>query len=255
MHSSISIDGLSFSYGTKPVLSNIYLEAKGGHLIGLLGPNGAGKSTLFKCILQLEEPTSGKILVNDQPFQQVRRQVAYVPQKSEVDWTFPATVYDVVMMGRYPFKKVFSRIAADDRNIAREAMEMMNISHLQHKSLGSLSGGQQQRVFLARALCQQADIFLMDEPFVGVDATTEERIIALLKDLVAQNKLVLVVHHDLSTVEDYFDQVILINQRLIGFGNTGQVFTPANISMAYGGQLTILNKTAAPQLWNRSGKS
>lgn len=254
MRNSISVDGLSFSYGPKPVLSNIYLEAVGGHLIGLMGPNGAGKSTLFKCILQLEEPTAGKILINGRPFQAVRKQVAYVPQKSEVDWTFPATVHDVVMMGRYPFKKVFSRITSEDKRIAEEAMEMMNIGELRHKTLGLLSGGQQQRVFLARALCQQADIFLMDEPFVGVDATTEERIIQLLKNLVAQNKLVMVVHHDLSTVEAYFDQVILINQRLISFGDTTSVFTPDNISRAYGGQLTILNKTAAPQVWNRSGK-
>jgi len=254
MKSSISVEGLSFSYGPKPVLSNIYLQAEAGHLIGLMGPNGAGKSTLFKCILQLEEPTAGKILINDRPFREVRSKVAYVPQKSEVDWSFPATVYDVVMMGRYPYKKVFSRMTAEDKKIATDAMEAMNIVPLRNQTLGSLSGGQQQRVFLARALCQQADIFLMDEPFVGVDATTEARIIKLLKDLVLAGKLVMVVHHDLSTVEAYFDQVILLNQRLVSFGNTAEVFTPENIGQAYGGQLTILNKTAAPQLWNRSGK-
>ncbi len=238
----ISVEDLSVSYERKRVLSNIYLHLQAGHIYGVLGPNGAGKSTLFKAILGLLDTASGEIKVNGLPIEAVRKEVVYVPQKSEVDWSFPATVYDVVLMGRYPHKKVFSRLNAADHAKAKAAMDELGITDLQRRQIGELSGGQQQRVFLARALAQEADIFLLDEPFVGVDITTEEKIIQVLKRLASEGKTLLVVHHDLSSVHTYFDQVILLNQRLIAYGPTQEVFVEENIAKAYGGQLPILHQ-------------
>jgi ABC-type Mn2+/Zn2+ transport system ATPase subunit len=160
-----------------------------------------------------------------------------------VDWHFPATVMDIVLMGRYPHKSIFQKISISDKEIAIEALEDVGIMQLRDRQIGTLSGGQQQRVFLARALCQEADIFFLDEPFVGVDITTEEKIIQILKKLASEGKTLLVVHHDLSTVEDYFDKVILLNQRLVAYGDTGTTFTQQNISKTYGPQLNILHKT------------
>jgi len=239
----ISVRGLSVSYGTKRVLTNIHLNIEAGNVYGVIGPNGAGKSTLFKSILGLIEYNAGNISVFGEEIDDVRKRIAYVPQKDEVDWQFPATVIDIVLMGRYPFKKVFSRLNKEDVRIAEEAMAKLGISDLRDRQIGKLSGGQQQRVFLARALAQQADIFFLDEPFVGVDITTEEKIIQILKNLASEGKSILVVHHDLSTVEQYFNKVILLNQRLIAFGDTAEEFTQENISKAYGSQLTILHKT------------
>ena len=241
--SSISIKGLSVSYEKKRVLTNLYMELEGSNIYGVLGPNGAGKSTLFKAILGLIDINAGTILVQQQSIDEVRKQVVYVPQKNDVDWNFPATVYDIVMMGRYPHKKTLERFSKEDHRIVKEALEEVGIINLKDRQIGELSGGQQQRTFIARALCQQADIFLLDEPFVGVDMTTEDQIIAILKKLADQGKTLLVVHHDLSSVEEYFDKVILLNQRLIAYGDTATTFTPENISKAYGGQLPILHRT------------
>lgn len=238
----ILIEDLSVSYERKRVLSNIYLQITEGHIYGVIGPNGAGKSTLFKAILGLIETFSGKIRVNDQPVARQRKELVYVPQKSEVDWTFPATVYDIVLMGRYPHKRVFQRLNQEDHEKARQAMEELAILDLQHRQIGELSGGQQQRVFLARALCQGADIFLLDEPFVGVDMTTEEKIMQVLQKLAKEGKTLLVVHHDLSSAAAYFDEVVLLNQRLIAAGPTLTTFTEENIAKAYGGQLPILHQ-------------
>lgn len=238
----ISVEDLSVSYERKRVLSNIYLHLEPGHIYGVLGPNGAGKSTLFKAILGLLDIASGEVKVTGLPIEAVRKELVYVPQKSEVDWSFPATVYDVVLMGRYPHKKVFSRLSAADHAKAKAAMDELGISNLQGRQIGELSGGQQQRVFLARALAQEAEIFLLDEPFVGVDITTEEKIIQVLKRLAGEGKTLLVVHHDLSSVHAYFDQVILLNQRLIAYGPTQEVFVEENIAKAYSGQLPILHQ-------------
>ncbi len=238
----ITIEGLSVSYERKRVLSNIYLEVDAGHIYGVIGPNGAGKSTLFKAILGLIEAASGDIKVNGQTVQKQRKELVYVPQKSEVDWSFPATVYDIVLMGRYPHKKVFQRLQARDYELAEAALEELDITNLRKRQIGELSGGQQQRVFLARALCQEADIYLLDEPFVGVDMTTEEKIMQVLQKLAQEGKTLLVVHHDLGSVSAYFDRVILLNQRLIAFGDTKTVFTEENIATAYGGQLPILHQ-------------
>lgn len=239
----IIIRGLSVSYGNKRVLTNIHLDIESGNVYGVIGPNGAGKSTLFKSILGLIDINAGSIEVLGDEIDDVRKQIAYVPQKDEVDWSFPATVEDIVLMGRYPFKRLMERMTRSDREIANEAMEQLGIINLRKRQIGRLSGGQQQRVFIARALCQQAEIFFLDEPFVGVDMTTEERIIEILKELAENGKTILVVHHDLSTVDQYFNKVILLNQRLIAAGNSSEVFTKENIAQAYGPQLTILHKT------------
>lgn len=241
--SAISVKGLSVSYERKLVLSNIYLDIEPGYLYGIIGPNGAGKSTLFKALLGLLQPNAGEIWIEGQAIKTQRKKVVYVPQKSDVDWSFPATVLDIVLMGRYPHKKLFKRLDKHDKALALAALEEMGIESLYDRQIGELSGGQQQRVFLARALCQKADIFLLDEPFVGVDMTTEEKIIGLLKKLASEGKTLLVVHHDLSTVREYFDKVILLNQRLIACGDTEDTFTEAHIAQTYGGQLPILHQT------------
>jgi len=243
MKNAISIKDLSVSYDKKRVLTNIFLQLEPGFIYGVIGPNGAGKSTLFKAILGLIDIDTGLIMVEGNPIDDIRKKVTYVPQKDEVDWQFPATVLDIVLQGRYPHKKLFQRINANDMRIARDALNKLNIENLQNRQIGALSGGQQQRVFLARALCQQADVFLLDEPFVGVDVLTEEKIIEILKQLADQGKTILVIHHDLSSVKAYFDRVLLINQRLIAVGDTEEVFTEENINKAYKAQLTILHKT------------
>lgn len=239
----ISVKGLSVSYDRKRVLTNIYLDIAPGHLYGIVGPNGAGKSTLFKAMLGLIDTNAGSVTVEGKPVERSRKNVVYVPQKSEVDWTFPATVFDIVLMGRYPHKKILQRMDQHDRDLAAAALRELGIESLRDRQIGELSGGQQQRVFLARALCQEAEIFFLDEPFVGVDVTTEEKIIAVLKGLAAAGKTLLVIHHDLSTVPEYFDQIIFINQRLVAYGDTGTVFTQENITKTYSGQLPILHRT------------
>ncbi len=243
MESTISVKGLSVSYDRKRVLTNIYLDIEPGLIYGLIGPNGAGKSTLFKAILGLIDTNSGKIFIEGKSIEAERKRVVYVPQRDDVDWTFPATVYDIVLMGRYPHKKMFQRMDDSDREIALQAMRDLGIEKLKDRQIGELSGGQQQRVFIARAMAQEAEIFLLDEPFVGVDVTTEEKIIESLKRLAAEGKTLLVVHHDLATVNEYFDKVILLNQRLIAYGDTEETFSEENIAKAYRSQLPILHKT------------
>lgn len=239
---SIEVKGLSVSYGNKRVLTNVYLNVEPGHVYGLIGPNGAGKSTLFKSILGIIDANAGEIKINGNDVKFSRKSIAYVPQKDDIDFDFPASVLDVVMMGRYPHKSIFERINEKDKKIAYAAMEELDIVELAHRQIGQLSGGQQQRVFIARALCQEADLLFFDEPFVGVDISTEEKIINTLKKMARDGKTLLVVHHDLTTVEAYFSRVIMINQRLIGYGDTDKVFTRENISLCYGAQLTILQK-------------
>ncbi|MCB0855254.1 MAG: metal ABC transporter ATP-binding protein [Bacteroidetes bacterium] len=237
------MEGLSVSYDRKTALSNIYLNIEPGYVYGLIGGNGSGKSTLFKSILGLVEPDAGNITINESPIDDVRKFISYIPQKEEIDWSFPATVFDIVLMGRYPHQKVFDRLKPEDKQKALQAMEMLGITDLKDKQIGELSGGQQQRAFIARALCQEAEIYMFDEPFVGVDITTENRIIEIVKDLAANGKLVIIIHHDLAKVKDYFDRLVMINQRVIAAGETELVFTDENIKKTYGGRLTILQKT------------
>ena len=240
---SISIKGLSVSYDKKIVLTNVYLDIEAGKVYGVIGPNGAGKSTLFKPFLGRLFLKAGKTLINAHPVKAQKKNFFSFPKKEEGVWNSPATVMDIVMMGRYPHKKLFQRMNKQDEEAALAALREIGIENLKNRQIGELSGGQQQRVFLARALCQGANILLLDEPFVGVDITTEEKIISLLKKLAADGKTLLVVHHDLSTVPAYFDKVILINQRLIASGDTDTTFTEENIAKAYGGQLPILQQT------------
>jgi ABC-type Mn2+/Zn2+ transport system ATPase subunit len=237
----INIKGLTVAYDQKVVLANVFLDIQPGKLYGVLGPNGVGKSTLFKAILGLLEPDLGTITLQGEPVKQQRQRIAYIPQKGEVDWQFPATVLDVVMIGRYPHKKFYEKLDANDERIAAEALDNMGIGNLKNRQIGELSGGQQQRVFIARALCQQADIFLFDEPFVGVDITTEEKIVELLQQLRDAGKTILVIHHDLSKVRQYFDHVIFVNKHIVACGPVDTTFTDANISKTFGGQLSVLD--------------
>ena len=240
MNYPIVVEGLSVSYDKKRVLNNVYLRVEEGKLIGVLGPNGAGKSTLFKSILGLIDNNTGSISIFGKDIRESRKRIAYVPQRDEVDWSFPATVRDIVLMGRFPAKSLLQSMDAGDHQKAKEAMEELSILDLANRQIGALSGGQQQRVFLARALCQEADILMLDEPFVGVDITTEEHIIRVLRKLSQEGKTLLVVHHDLSSVRAYFNQVILINQRLIAYGDTETTFIPDNIAKTYGAPHTVL---------------
>ncbi len=242
MSTVIDVKGLSVSYERKRVLSNIFLKIESGNVYGVIGPNGAGKSTLFKSILGIININTGAIKVFDKEVEEVRKRVAYVPQKDEVDWSFPATVIDIVLMGRYPHKKMLQRLDKNDHRIAEQALEKLGILDLRDRQIGALSGGQQQRVFIARAICQEADLFFLDEPFVGVDMTTEHKIIEILKELAAEDKTILVVHHDLATVDDYFNKVILLNQRLLTYGDTTEVFTRENIARTYAPQMQILQE-------------
>jgi ABC-type Mn2+/Zn2+ transport system ATPase subunit len=241
---AIQISGLSVSYDNKRALVNIHLELEAGKIHGIIGPNGAGKSTLIKSILKILPYEHGQIQVFQQDIEEVRKRVAYVPQREEVDASFPASIFDLALIGRYPHKKIFHGMNAADKKIADHAIERLGLSPLKDRQIGSLSGGQFQRGLIARALSQEADLFLLDEPFVGVDATTESKIIQILKEEAEKGKTILMIHHDLSTVQTYFDEVILINQHLIGQGPVSEVFTEDNLARCYGAQLPILHKSA-----------
>jgi ABC-type Mn2+/Zn2+ transport system ATPase subunit len=240
---TIQVEGLNVSYDRKRVLSAVYLTLDPGNVYGLLGPNGAGKSTLFKAILELIDIDTGRILIKGGSVLDIRKEVVYVPQRDDVDFSFPATVYDVVRMGRFPHVHWLRRFGKSDQLAVDEALEKLGIAHLRERQIGQLSGGQQQRVFLARALAQEADIWFLDEPFVGVDATTEGNIMELLHSLADEGKTIVVIHHDLSTVESYFDKVILLNQRIVAFGDTKEIFNEQRIAETFGSQTAIQHRT------------
>jgi len=239
---SLEVEDLSVHIDNKRVLSNVYFSCEPGTLMCVMGPNGAGKSTLFKALLGIVERSSGSILFEGKPLQEVKALIAYLPQKDKIDWSFPATVYDVVLMGRYAHKRIFERISKHDKEIALAAMERMDISELRNRQISQLSGGQQQRTFIARALCQDANYLFLDEPFVGVDTVTESKTVDILHELSSTGKIMMVVHHDLSTVRNYFDQIMLLNQRMVAYGPVRETFSAENISATYGGQLSILQK-------------
>lgn len=240
----IEVHDLTVAYRRKPVLWNIDFSLPEGKLIGLVGPNGAGKSTLIKAIMGLMPLLSGYVKIYGEPLEQMRHKIGYVPQRESVDWDFPINALDVVTMGRYGRLGLFSRPSKEDKVIAMECLRKVGMQDLAHRQISQLSGGQQQRVFLARALTQDASVYLMDEPFAGVDAATEKAIIDLLKDLKEHRKTVLVVHHDLHTVTEYFDWVMLLNMRLVKFGPTHQIFTNDNLRLTYGGKLLLLAEAA-----------
>lgn len=238
----LEIHDLTITYSRKPVLWGIDLTLPKGKLIGIVGPNGAGKSTLIKACMELVPLSSGYIRLFDQPLAAVRPRISYVPQRETVDWDFPASVKDVVEMGRYSQRGLFRRLRKADKEIAWNALEKVGMEGFANRQISQLSGGQQQRVFLARALAQEADLYFMDEPFAGVDAATERAILQLLQDMSAAGKTVVVVHHDLQSVEKYFDWVVLLNMRLVGSGPVSEVFTQELLQETYGGKLTLLSE-------------
>ena len=217
-----------------PFCGDVDLKVPPGVLMAVVGPNGAGKTTLIKAILGLLKPVSGQVLVEGKPYSARNQSVAYVPQRGTVDWDFPTTALDVVMMGTYGKLGWFRRPGKTEREIATDALARVGMSEFASRQISQLSGGQQQRVFLARALAQDAPVYLMDEPFQGVDAVTEKSIVEILRELRSRGRTVLVVHHDLHTVPEYFDWVTLLNVRVIASGQVGEVFTPENLRRAYG---------------------
>ncbi len=236
----IEVHDLTVTYSQKPVLWGIDLSLPKGSLVGIVGPNGAGKSTLIKAIMELIPLSSGYVKLFGQTLDEVREKISYVPQRESVDWDFPASVYDVVMMGRYGKLGLFKRPRQADREAVAESLRLVGMEAYRNRQISQLSGGQQQRVFLARALAQQAEIYFMDEPFAGVDAATEKAIVELLKRMSQEGKTVVVVHHDLQSVARYFDWLILLNMRLVASGPTTEVFKEELLQEAYGGKLTIL---------------
>lgn len=230
MNESLLIEDLTVHYGKTPVLWDISCSIPKGVLVGIVGPNGAGKSTLLKTILGLIPPLSGKISL----FPYDRKQIAYVPQRGSVDWDFPITAIEVVLMGRFAHLGLFKRPRKADLAAALDALELVGMSAFKDRQIGHLSGGQQQRLFIARALLQNADILFLDEPFAGVDLTTEKAMIALLKEQKKQGKTIFIVHHDLPTVSEYFDWAMILNTRLVAAGPVQEVMTEENLSYAFG---------------------
>jgi manganese/zinc/iron transport system ATP- binding protein len=240
----IEVHDLTVSYDKKPVLWNIDVAIPEGQIVGIIGPNGAGKSTLIKAIMGLIPAESGWVKIYGEPLERQRRLVGYVPQRESVDWDFPVTVRDVVLMGTYGRLGLFRRPGRNEHQLCDKCLEQVGMSAFANRQIANLSGGQRQRVFLARALAQDSRIYLMDEPFVGVDAATESAIIDLLRALKEQHRTLLVVHHDLQTAPDYFDSILMLNMRLVAFGPTSEVFTTSLLQKTYGGRLTILSEAA-----------
>lgn len=243
---AIEVRDLTVAYHYKPVLWDVDLDVPAGVLMAVVGPNGAGKTTLIKAILGLVRPAAGQILIHGKPYEQQRRLVGYVPQRGSVDWDFPTTVLDVVTMGSYGALGWIRRPGRTEHEQAMEALEKLGMREYADRQISQLSGGQQQRVFLARALVQNAQVYFMDEPFQGVDATTERAIVRLLQELRSAGKTVVVVHHDLQTVPEYFDWVTLLNVRRIASGPVSECFTEQNLRQTYGGRIAFLSRDGQP---------
>tara|TARA_B100000508_G_C11439306_1_gene267848 strand:- start:387 stop:1175 length:789 start_codon:yes stop_codon:yes gene_type:complete len=239
---AIETHNLTVSYNRRPVLWNIDFSIPIGQITGIIGPNGSGKTTLLKAIMGLVPLSSGYVKVFDQDLNDARERISYVPQRESVDWDFPASVMDVVLMGRYRKGNILKRLSKSDRELAIEALDKVNMLEFSHRQISQLSGGQQQRVFIARSLAQGADLYIMDEPFVGVDAATEEAILTLLSEMKKAGKTVVVVHHDLQTAKDYFDWIVLLNTRLVAAGPKKEIFEGDLLQEAYGGKLNVLSQ-------------
>ena len=230
----IEIEKLVVAYDEdKPVLDNFNLDIEKGKMTAFVGPNGAGKSTLIKAILEFVKPITGSITINGKKYAQEKKKIAYVPQRGSVDWDFPTTLYDVVERGSYGRVGFLKRVPKSEKNRVMEAIEKVDMLEYVDRQISQLSGGQQQRVFIARALVQDAEIYLLDEPFQGIDKKTEGSIVKILKGLKEEGKTVIVVHHDLQTVPEYFDEVVLINRKVIASGKVNEVFTKENIDETY----------------------
>ena len=232
-HHHLQLRHVTAGYSSEPALENISFEAACGRTLALIGPNGAGKSTLLNALAGLLTPWSGEILWNGAPLAQHRREIAYLPQRNEVNWQFPITVRQLVEMGRYPSVGIWRSLNRHDREIVDKALITLNLQDLQHRQIGALSGGQQQRCFLARALAQEAHILLLDEPFTGLDVPGTTALSALLRSLAAEGRLVVASHHDLVTAPQIFDMAVLLRRKLIAAGRTPDVLTPANLSLAF----------------------
>ncbi|SFB98489.1 manganese/zinc/iron transport system ATP-binding protein [Alkalibacterium subtropicum] len=235
---AIRIDKLTVAYEAQPVLWNISLAFKKGKMTAIVGPNGAGKSSMIKAMLGLVKPVTGEVVYQDKDqqavsYKELKNRIAYVPQNTSVDWDFPTTVRDVVLMGRYGHLGWFKRPKKADREIAKQMLGKVGLPTFASRQISQLSGGQRQRVFLARALAQEAEVYIMDEPLAGVDMKTERIIMKLLKELVSEGKTVLVVHHDLQTVEDYFDDIVFINQEVIAAGRVEDTFDKQTVKKTY----------------------
>ncbi len=238
----LSIHDMTVAYHRKPVLWNVDYVAPRGKLIAIVGPNGSGKTTLIKAVLDLVPKVSGSVRFFGAPYRKQRGRVGYVPQRETVDWDFPIDALQVVAMGLYRKIGWFRPVTRLYRDMAWEALRRVGMGDYAHRQISQLSGGQQQRVFLARALVQDADVYLMDEPLAGVDAASEQAIIGILRELRSRGKTALVVHHDVQTVEEYFDHVILMNMRIVAAGPAHEVFTPDNLRKTYGGKLALLEQ-------------
>ena len=241
---AIEVSDLTVAYGEKPVLWDVDVRVPRGVLMAIVGPNGAGKTTLIKAILGLAPAEAGEVLIDGKPYATQRQRVGYVPQRGSVDWDFPTSVLDVVTMGRYGRLGWFRRPGKTERALALQALAQVGMEPFAHRQISQLSGGQQQRVFLARALVQDADVYFMDEPFQGVDAMTERAIVELLKTLRSAGKTVVVVHHDLQTVPEYFDWVTLLNVRCVASGPVQSIFTDENLRKTYGGRIAFVGSGA-----------
>jgi manganese/zinc/iron transport system ATP- binding protein len=234
---ALSVRGLTVSYAEKPAVFSVDATFAAGAMTAIIGPNGAGKSTLLKACLGVVPRLSGEVELFGQPLEQARHRIAYVPQRASVDWDFPATVLDVVKMGLYRSVGLFGRLRGEPEARARACLERVGMAGFADRQIGQLSGGQQQRVFLARALAQGADLYLLDEPFAGVDAATERAIVDVLKTLKSEGRTVIAVHHDLATVAEYFDRVFMINVSPVAEGPVSEAFTAETLAAAYGGRL------------------
>jgi manganese/zinc/iron transport system ATP- binding protein len=238
---ALSVDDLTVAYNSKPAIWDIDLDVPEGVLMAIVGPNGAGKSTLIKAALQLIPRAAGTVRFYGKPYEQARSLLGYVPQRGSVDWDFPTSVIDVVTMGLYGKLGWFRRPGRQERESALHALDQVGMADFAERQISQLSGGQQQRTFLARALVQDAQIYFMDEPFAAVDAVTERAIVVILRELRERGKTVLVVHHDLQTVADYFDWVTLLNVEVIASGPTDAVYNPDNLRQTYGGRVSFLH--------------
>lgn len=241
---ALKVHQLSVNYEKTPVLWDISLEIPAGKLVAIVGPNGAGKSTFLRTTLGLIKPIGGSVAFFSEPLKKVRKRVAYVPQRESVDWDFPLTVFDLVLMGRYGQRGLFSRPSKKDRKEALEYLAMVGLDSFASRQISQLSGGQQQRAFLARALIQQADLYLMDEPFAGIDVASSKAIVSILQNLRDLGKTLFVVHHDLQSVAEIFDWVILLNMRLVGCGAVQEIFTPEMIQKTYGKEPLLLDEVS-----------
>ncbi|HDR7355322.1 MULTISPECIES: metal ABC transporter ATP-binding protein [Bacillus cereus group] len=244
MGEAIIVKDLFVSYQGNQVVQNVSFNIGKGNLVGIIGPNGAGKSTLMKAVLDLIPSDKGYVQILGEDIRSARKHVAYVPQRSDIDWDFPITVLDVVLIGTYPSLGMMKRPRKEHRDWAFECLKKVGMEEFKDRQIGELSGGQQQRVFLARALAQKAEIFFLDEPFVGIDVTSEETIIKILRELRKEGKTIVVVHHDLSKAESYFDKLLLLNKSLIHYGEVRQVLEPTVMSKAYVNHGILFNNAA-----------